>query len=437
MREAETPTQRANGKRLARRVGERAGPMRFMLWGGFLGVLTLAMVWIALVSVEDQSYSVRVEQPASSAGDVSRHAYAYQGLARMLRAEGLGGQTVSGNSPLGSVGLRILLEPQLSSSDQDARRAFRRVLSQSRTPVLLVSSVRDYGLRLPRLDGQKHLVAPIEKLTGPASVKRLNAPLGLSQSASQHTGLSAGQVMGFEVVVEDLVYFRNLSDSAQIRSVQGRDFLFRQWVGGTAVYILSDPDILNNAGLNQGENAQFVRALIEEIKKPGAVVFDNRDVRVGSTTSFSFIGRLFDWPLVIVSGSVLTLVALLFWIAFGRFGPMLRDPVFLAAGKETALEAAVTMLTGTGNNREILRRYLDGQTRQITAQLGGPKTGDLARMRSWLDAVAKRRKIDPTLRLVPLADRLQYSASELNENQAASTAHAIHAFRKAMLHHVP
>ena len=67
-------------------------------------------------------------------------------------------------------------------------------------------------------------------------------------------------------------------------------------------------------------------------------------------------------------------------------------------------------------------------------RLGGPKTGDLTRLQSWLDAIAKRRGVDPALRLSPVAKMLQADTTVLSENQAANAAHTIHAFRRALIH---
>lgn len=434
LRVAKSVTQFPTRRRLAHRVGEQANRLRFVLWSGFLGFLTLVMVWIALSSAEDQSYSVRAPDRGRETGENSKHAYAYQGLARLLRSQGLGGYSVSGNSPLGSNGLRILLEPQLVSSIPDARIAFRQFISQSKVPVLLVPQVRTTARRSLRLDQRKHQSIPLQKPSLKAS-RKINSDLGLSQQTKQHAGLSQGQVRGWEVVVEDLIYFTNLSKGAEVWSLDGRDFLYRRWIKDTPVYVLSDPDILNNAGLGQGENTAFVLAMINEIRGPGNVTFDNRDIRVGGSTGLSFVRRLFDWPLGIFTGSVLALAVFLFWFAVGRFGPMLREDRHLAAGKETALEAAVTLLAGTGNNREVLRRYLDGQTRQLASRLGGPKTGDLVRLRAWLDAVAERRGVAEDLRLVPVGNRLNLRETPLSESQAAGAAHTIHAFRKALIHH--
>ena len=422
-----------SGNRIARRVGEQANRLRFILWGGFLGVLTLVMVWIAISSGEDQSYSVRSSLRGETAGDRSKHAYAYQGLARLLRAEGLGGQSIYGNSPLGSVGLRVLLEPQMVSEDQDARRAFRDFLTQSKTPVLVVSSLRASTSRTLRLDKNGHLLKPLPKPRSGLG-NRLNDDLGFEQRFEQQDGPVRGRVLGSSVAINDLVHFTQLGAGAKSWDIDGKTLIFRQQIKGVSVYFLSDPDLLNNAGLARAQNAEFVLSLLEEIKGPGNVVFDNRDIRVGGATGFSFVGRLFEWPLGIFTGSVLGMALVLFWLSFGRFGPMLRETRHLEAGKETALEAAVALLAGSGNNREILGRYLEGQTRQLAARLGGPKTGDLARLQTWLDAIAKRRGVDPALRLVPVAKLLKANTMTLSEHQAANAAHTIHAFRRALIH---
>jgi hypothetical protein len=422
-----------SGNRIARRVGEQANRLRFTLWGGFLGLLTLVMVWFALSAGDDQSYSVRSNLGGETAGDRSKHAYAYQGLARLLRAEGLGGQSIYGNSPLGSVGLRVLLEPQMVSADQDARRAFRDFLTQSKTPVLVVSALRTSTSRTLRLDKNGHLLKPLPKPRSGLG-NRLNDDLGLERRIAQLDGPVQGRLLGSSVAIDDMVYFTQLWTGAKTWDIDGKTLIFRQQLKGTDVYFLADPDLLNNAGLARAENAGFVLSWLEQIKGPGNVVFDNRDIRIGGSTGFSFVGRLFEWPLGIVTGSVLSLALVLFWLSFGRFGPMLRETRHLEAGKETALEAAVSLLAGSGNNREILRRYLEGQTRQLAARLGGPKTGDSARLQAWLDAIAKRRGVDPALRLGPVATLLEADTMTLSENQAAHAAHTIHAFRRALIH---
>lgn len=414
----------------AQRVGAQANRLRFALWGGALGLLTLLLLWVS-VSSDDQSYSVRGAGGGETSGRLSKHAYAYQGLARLLRSEGQGGRAVTGNSPLGTVGLRILLEPQLHPGGRQERAAFRDFLTASSAPVLLVPQVRSSMGRALRLDGRGFLKAELSKRRGRDTI---NAELGFERRISKAAGLVQGRLLGFDVAVGDLLSFSDVWDGSEHWSLDGQMLLYRKPVGGTPVYFLSDPDLLNNAGLGMAENAAATLALIDAIKRPGPVIFDNRDVRVGQTKGYSFIARLFDFPLALVSGSVLALCVLLFWLCFGRFGPMMRDERALAAGKTTALEAAVAMLAGTGNNREVLRRYLEAQTRHLAAQLGGPKTGDLARLQAWLDAVAERRALDPALRLVPVATLLNQDDSILSEGQAARAAQTIHGFRSAMTH---
>ena len=105
------------------------------------------------------------------------------------------------------------------------------------------------------------------------------------------------------------------------------------------------------------------------------------------------------------------------------------DPVVLR-------RTAIALLAGKGNHRDTPRRHPNGQTRHPPARLGGPKTGDMQRLRAWLDAIAKRRGVDKALRLSPIADLLNAGdpSSILSENQAANAAHTIHAFRKALIH---
>ena len=416
--------------KLAQRVGARANRVRFILWGGTLGILTLLLLWVS-VSSDEQSYSVRSAERGQTTGTMSKHAYAYQGLARLLRDEGLGGNAVAGNSPLNGVGLRIMLEPQMMTWGHEERLAFRDFLTSSSAPVLLVPHVRASTRRTMRVDRDGFISDSLPK---PLRRNTINEGLGFERQIEQASGLVQGRLFGFDVAIDEMLSFEDLWEGAETWAVDGRPIIYRQRIRNTEIHFLSDPDLLNNAGLALADNAKAAVALIETLKDNGTVVFDNRDIRIGTSSGYSFVGRLFDFPLGIVSGSILALSVILFWLTFGRFGPMMREDRALEAGKSTALEAAVAMLAGTGNNREVLRRYLDGQTRQLAARLGGPKTGDLTRLQSWLDAVAERRAVDDDLRLMPVAAMLNENDTILSEGQAARAAHTIHAFRSAMIH---
>ena len=385
------------------------------------------------MSAGDQSYSVRAPERGRTSGSLSKHAYAYQGLARLLISEGLGGRAVSGESPLGSASLRLMLEPQLLGWGQQQRRAFREFLTSSTVPVLLVPNMRASTGNKLRLERNGFVRSALPK---PLDGKTLNAELGFEQGIMRASGLVQGRLLGFDVGIDQMLSFADLPDGAEIWTIDGQVVLYRQRVGQTDVFFLSDADLLNNAGLAVAENAAATLALIAELRdgRRGPVVFDNRDIRIGTAGAYGLIWRLFEFPLAMVSGSVLALSLLLFWLSFGRFGPIMREARGLDAGKSTALDAAVSMLAGRGNNREVLRRYLDGQTRQLALRLGGPRTGDLDRLRAWLDAVAERRRVDDRLRLAPVATLLHQDDRVLSEGQAARAAHTIHAFRSALIH---
>ena len=85
------------------------------------------------------------------------------------------------------------------------------------------------------------------------------------------------------------------------------------------VWVLADPDAINNHGLRTPENARFAVALIDQLRRGGPVVFD--EVIHGYAQPPSLLRTLFRFPLVLATLQVLICALLAVWAAMVRFGP--------------------------------------------------------------------------------------------------------------------
>lgn len=185
-----------------------------------------------------------------------------------------------------------------------------------------------------------------------------------------------------------------------------RTLLARCRMGSTTFHLLSDPDLLNNAGLAVGGNAAFALALVNslapqstaagaQVEGAGAPVFVDQ-VRGTSFVdpirrdrrgrSFSDLMRFFEWPFSLVWGALAVLVALGLWRAALRFGPAIvtRDR-FHAASKSAMIDTNARILSagmaggdaggqGTAMMREHARYRLSGLARDLFGRAGSETT---------------------------------------------------------------
>jgi hypothetical protein len=188
-----------------------------------------------------------------------------------------------------------------------------------------------------------------------------------------------------------------LVKSARLNRIVGTDQgILLGWVEayGTTVYVLSDPDILNNQGLGKGRNAQLAAAMLEHIRGGGTVVIDA--TVNGFTRSPSQWRSLFELPLLPVTLLGLCACGLLFWTAGTRFGAPVPLPPRLAPGKRGLIDNTAQLLDFGDHFGVLLERYRASAIRQVATALHAPAGLDPQDLGRWLDRVAGARTIDIT-----------------------------------------
>jgi hypothetical protein len=160
---------------------------------------------------------------------------------------------------------------------------------------------------------------------------------------------------------------------------------------GKRVWIISDPDVLNNAGLFQGENARFVLALLAHIVGDRALVIDE------TLHGFSIVEgvwpRLFEFPLVLTTLQVGLVLALLLWAGMRRFGPPAADVAELGRGRAALISNTARLLWYGGHSAAILDQFWRATVRTVRQGLHAPPQLEGAALWQWLDRVGKARGI--------------------------------------------
>lgn len=146
-------------------------------------------------------------------------------------------------------------------------------------------------------------------------------------------------------------------------------------------FVLADPDLLANHGLVRGRNAELLLQIVDECAREGVIVVD--ETLHGHLFQPSFWQALGEFPLVLVLLHLLLMALLVVWMAHGRFGPLLRDPPPIGAGKAFLIDNVVTMLPG--HHLPIAAdRWRRQQVARCVARLGASRSWNHEQNVAWL-----------------------------------------------------
>ncbi len=208
------------------------------------------------------------------------------------------------------------------------------------------------------------------------------------------------------------------------------------------VYVLSDPDLMNNHGLALGDNAAFALSLVRKLRgadatKPvyldtsGKLLDGEAPVDEGRTyeRSTSDLARLFAYPLSIVWGAILLVAAMCFWRGAYRFGPALAETAAnIEISKTAAIEATARLLRLSGNDGRMAAQFVQHLLADRAALHFGPGSRNQAGIDRMFQRLALRDRAS--------AEALQSAAKALVERGDVMTRSDLHrnleTFRKLL-----
>lgn len=135
--------------------------------------------------------------------------------------------------------------------------------------------------------------------------------------------------------------------------------------GKTVVYILSDPDLLNNHGLIKGNNAALVVRIVDKARSKGSLNFDGSVQKMRG--AISLWRQLFLPPLLGLLLLSVASVCMLIWHAAQRLMPPRKLDFGLASGKIGLVENSAALFDSVEHRGFLKQRYLDS----AVAEIGG------------------------------------------------------------------
>ena len=201
---------------------------------------------------------------------------------------------------------------------------------------------------------------------------------------------------------------------------------------GVDFYVLSDPDILNNHGLGEADNALFAAELTDLLRVgEGAVMIDA--TLHGFTRSTNLWRNLFEVPFLPITMLGLALILAIFWAGSVRFGAPLPTPKVLQPGKQGLIDNTARLLDFGGNFQIILTDYWAASTRRVATGLHAPKSIEGVDLGPWFDRIAEARGLDRRYAHLQAEINTLTSTSNAELRRLFAAAQDIHRWKKEML----
>jgi hypothetical protein len=196
-----------------------------------------------------------------------------------------------------------------------------------------------------------------------------------------------------------------------------------------ALYVLSDPDLMNTHGLADLDTARTAAAVVDAIRPPGAAVVQDVTLN-GFTRARSLLKLAFEPPFLGVTLSALGVALLMALHAAARFGPAQAGGRALALGAEALADNSAGLIRLAKREPAMAPAYAALVRAEVARAVGAPR--DLAgeALDEMLDRLGRARSATETAsglseaagavrtraELMRLAERLQTWKTEMTRD---------------------
>ncbi|MBK9071538.1 MAG: hypothetical protein IPL79_11115 [Myxococcales bacterium] len=267
-----------------------------------------------------------------------------------------------------------------------------------RTPSLVSTSRVHAVLAALELDGSS-----VARLTSPSIWRTEGAPVPIA-------AVTDLQLLGIDDALEPVI------------STETGGILLARHANYENVYILADPDFINNQGLQRGQ-AAFAVGLLRHLGGDSAVVFD--ETVHGLKRSRSVWRALFAFPLALIAAHRVVVWLLLVW-AFAKNTSGGEPEAAREGGFRYLVRNTASLLHGPAHRRNVLLRYLDAARLHVNVALGRTQPMTPSDLAARQDA----RRV--TTSLAVITQRTQTLSDKQLAQDGVQLARAAYVWRKEM-----
>lgn len=163
-------------------------------------------------------------------------------------------------------------------------------------------------------------------------------------------------------------------------------------IDGRWLFVISDPDLLSNHGLDDGENARhFIDAMSLFRSGDAPIVID--ETIHGFSSDPNLWRKMFEPPYFVATLLAAAAIVILLWASIRRFGSPHALPEDSRVADTGLIEIGVNLLHQSGQGAEIARRYPAVIFRQVTQRLHTPRHLSESARIDWVDRVGDSRGV--------------------------------------------
>ncbi|RWG80781.1 DUF4350 domain-containing protein [Mesorhizobium sp.] len=345
---------------------------RTLFWGIFASLLAAAGFFLL------STYAPDFRRPEGGATPLSKGGTGYAGLVEWLKlANGQAPPMARGEkdleSPLASTFLLIVtIAPE---SDPAALDRIIKLRSGKETLFVLPK-----WQTMPLL-GHDGWETKVERLANTVVNDRLGRIAKAKLGEGKPT-VDRIEVKGRKIAVPDELQWV-ADEHPLIAAGDGRAVLTE--LDNEPFYILTDPDLINNAALKDEQKAAAALDMIAMLEPAkGAVMFDLTLHGIGQ--NYDLAKLLVEPPFLALTLSVLVAAALAFLHGLGRFGPPRAEGRAIAFGKRALVDTTAMLLRRAGRLGGLGDRYAALMRQRAAALLGAPHGLQGEALDRWLDS---------------------------------------------------
>lgn len=410
-------------------------------WAAALGVISFAVALILSAYGEDLW-----SEPSPHANSFSRSALGHRALVELLESTGLG--VVSRRSP--GTGNPGIVRPLIAAEpDPKVMQEYGERLEELRKEARAHDAA--LVLVLPKWRGEKDPGKPgwiasaellretevwrVLRALGEDSLERVDI-VRAKDGKRRVQGCSArwrsAQAIDFRV---DLAPAQLLAPGSALEpevTCGGNLLIARHQPDpeGPEIYLVSDPDLLNNHGLAAGDNAVLIYEFLTHRLGARGVIFD--ETVHGLRRTPGLLAEAFRFPLLLAVLQVLLLTGVLLWAGMGRFGKPLPMQAGLGSGRQVLIASTARLLTDGGHGAESLARYFQQTVRGLAAGLGLSSDLPEPELIGRLQRLSDERRLGMDLRVLE-AQVKQTPEAGMATDWALSIARDLYRWRQEMM----
>ncbi|RWE66072.1 DUF4350 domain-containing protein [Mesorhizobium sp.] len=341
---------------------------RTLFWGIFASLLAAAGFFLL------STYAPDFRQPGNGgATPLSKSGVGYAGLAEWLRLTGETPAMARTDQDLGTDMLLIVTispdsDPEALDHILELRQDQDTLFVLPKWQTLPLEEHEGWNMKFGRLPD-----SVVNQWLG----RIANAKIGVGQSTVQELDIEGRLVTApdeLQWVADKYPMIAAGNDKAVLTEVEDKPF-----------YILTDPDLINNAALKDADKAAAALDLIALLEpETGPVMFDL--TLHGAGRKYDLAKLLVEPPFLALTLTILAAAALAFLHGLGRFGPPRAELRAIAFGKRALVDTTAMLLRRAGRLEELGGRYAALAGVRAGALLGAPQGLQGEALNHWLDS---------------------------------------------------